>query len=296
MKMYFDPTRSRCNVLSMILSAPALHKAHSNCTHLSELIDRLKAMINRLRQQLRKLLVVEDLQRAARWNLAHCAGMKAMVMVAVAALHENRRVRETFCIHLSAHVVQMHAFSNVPTSVLDCAVAVHVRQLAQTEPVRVVGRIREAINDNGRGVAVKHLTDTTIQLIVCNTGPVWRFLVAHWCNLAHLSVHSIVLVTIYSVIRGTVGRGWCLWKGSVGACSSVIMWTLWIWVYRAWAGNRRHGTLGAHMRGNWTLRSAHVRRIESSGWVTDVVWHIRLDYLVDRQQGVARSELRVPWH
>lgn len=90
--MNFDPARRARHVLPMVLRAPALHKAHPDRAHLRQLVHRLEPVIDRLRQQLRKLLIIEDLQRATGRDLAHCARMEAVVVVAVAALHKDGRI------------------------------------------------------------------------------------------------------------------------------------------------------------------------------------------------------------
>lgn len=48
-----------------VLRAPAFDKAHTDGAHSGELIDGLKALIDRLSQKRSKLLVVEDLQVTA---------------------------------------------------------------------------------------------------------------------------------------------------------------------------------------------------------------------------------------
>ena len=53
--LIFEPTRVDLT----------FHKAHTNGAHLSEFKDGFKSVVDRLREQLRKLLVVEDLERAA---------------------------------------------------------------------------------------------------------------------------------------------------------------------------------------------------------------------------------------
>lgn len=45
-----------------VFGAPTLDEAHAYCAHARQLIDRLEALVDRLSQQRRKLLVVEDLQ------------------------------------------------------------------------------------------------------------------------------------------------------------------------------------------------------------------------------------------
>lgn len=48
-----------------VLGPPAFDEAHANGAHSGELIDGLEALIDRLSQECRKLLVVKDLQVAA---------------------------------------------------------------------------------------------------------------------------------------------------------------------------------------------------------------------------------------
>ena len=64
-------------------------------------------MSDRLRQKLGELLVVENLEGAAGRDFADCCRMKSVVVVAVAGLDENGRIREAFGVHLSANVIQM---------------------------------------------------------------------------------------------------------------------------------------------------------------------------------------------
>lgn len=105
--------------------------------------------------------------------------MKAVMVIAVAALDEDRRVRQTLRVDLPANVVQMHAFTYVTPRVLYCRVPIHVAELAQAEPVAVVRGIREAVHDDGVGVTVENLTDSTVEFVVRNRGPIQRLLVGH---------------------------------------------------------------------------------------------------------------------
>lgn len=52
---------------SPVLCSPAFHKAHSDSAHPGELVNSLKALIDRLRQECSELLVVENLEVTA-WN------------------------------------------------------------------------------------------------------------------------------------------------------------------------------------------------------------------------------------
>lgn len=103
--MHLDPAGCTCHVLSMILSAPAFDETQPNHAHLGELKNGLVAVRQRLVEQLRKLLIVEDLQAAARWNLADGSRMEVMVVVTGTTLHEDAAVTETLHVHLASHIV-----------------------------------------------------------------------------------------------------------------------------------------------------------------------------------------------
>lgn len=49
MQMDFHPTRGRCDILTMILCSPTLHKRHPNGAHFRQFKDRLESVIDRLR-------------------------------------------------------------------------------------------------------------------------------------------------------------------------------------------------------------------------------------------------------
>ena len=87
-----------------------LDKTESYSAHLSQLIHRLKAMIHRLAQQLRKLLVVEYLQTAAGRDFADGGRVEVVVVVALATLYEDAAVTETLGEYLAANVVQVNTF------------------------------------------------------------------------------------------------------------------------------------------------------------------------------------------
>lgn len=65
-------------------------------------------MVDRLSEQLSKLLIVEDLEAAAAGDLADGSGMEAMVVVAIPALHENAGVTQTLGVHLSSNIIQVN--------------------------------------------------------------------------------------------------------------------------------------------------------------------------------------------
>lgn len=92
MEVDLDPARSRGHILTMIFGPPTFDKGHAYRTHLCQLIDSFETMIDALRQQLRELPVIEDLQRAIRRYLTHRRRVEAVVVIAVSTLDENRRV------------------------------------------------------------------------------------------------------------------------------------------------------------------------------------------------------------
>jgi len=146
MQVHLYPTGGGRNVLSVILGPPPLHERHPNGAHLSKFIDRLKPMVHRLCQERRKFLVIEDLQAATWWNFAYCGRVEPMVIVAVSGLDKNSRIGQAFCVHFSTYVIQVNTFSDVPPSVFNGGVPVHIGQLAQTEPVVVLVRwVREPV-------------------------------------------------------------------------------------------------------------------------------------------------------
>lgn len=138
MQMDLNPTRCAGHILAVVLCSPALkhmkmhdlsscclilyvliekvcvflcpgylNEAHADGTHLGELVDGLEPMVDRLSQQLCKLLVVENLQAAATGDLTHSCRVEAVVVVTVTALDEDTAVTQTFRIHLPANIIQM---------------------------------------------------------------------------------------------------------------------------------------------------------------------------------------------
>ena len=62
--------------------------------HLGELVDRLVAVVDVLPEEVGELLEAKDLERAVGRDLADGRGQEAVDVVAVARLHEDRRVRQ----------------------------------------------------------------------------------------------------------------------------------------------------------------------------------------------------------
>lgn len=123
-------------------------------------------MINTLREQLCELLVIENLERASWRNFAHRARMEAVMVVAVARLNEDGRIRQAFSVNLAADVVQMDTLADVSPRVLYRRVAVHVGQLTETKPVGVVARVCKTVHDDRVRLTVEHLADSAVELVV----------------------------------------------------------------------------------------------------------------------------------
>ena len=86
MKVNLNPARGGCDILSVILCPPPLHKTHPKenlChtsadkfveipdgAHLGQFVHGLEAVVDGLREEGGKLLVVEDLETAAWRDLA----------------------------------------------------------------------------------------------------------------------------------------------------------------------------------------------------------------------------------
>ncbi len=117
--MDLDPARGTRNVLTMILSAPALHKAHSNGAHLGEFVDGLEPLVDGLGQELSKLLIVENLQTASGRNLADGRWVEPVGVVTLPTLDKDGPVTQALCKDLSSNVEQVHPFADVATNVLD---------------------------------------------------------------------------------------------------------------------------------------------------------------------------------
>jgi len=101
----FNPARSTGHVLTMIFGAPAFDKRHSDCAHFGEFIDGFETMINRLRKQLSKFLIVENFERAAGRDFAYGRRVESVVVIAITRLDEYGRVRQTFSVHFSSNII-----------------------------------------------------------------------------------------------------------------------------------------------------------------------------------------------
>ena len=103
-----NPARRAGHILTVVLRTPALYKTHAYRTHLGQLIHSLEPMVDRMTEQGSKLLVVEDLEGAAWWDLAHGGGVKAVVVVAVATLDEDAVVAQALRIYFPTNIIQMY--------------------------------------------------------------------------------------------------------------------------------------------------------------------------------------------
>lgn len=112
-----------------------------------------------------------------------------MMVIAVAALNEYGRIGSVFGVDFTANVDQMDTFADVSSCLFDCAVTVDVAELTKAETASVVARVGKSIDGHFVRVALKYLTDSTIEFVVSDRCPVWRFLIAYGCSLAHLGVH-----------------------------------------------------------------------------------------------------------
>lgn len=105
--MYLNPTRSAGHILSVVLRSPALHKTHTNGAHFGQLIHCLKAVVYRLAEKGSELLVVEDLETTAWWNLTNCGRVEAVMIITISALNKYAGITQTFSIHLTSHIIQV---------------------------------------------------------------------------------------------------------------------------------------------------------------------------------------------
>lgn len=113
--MDFNPAWSTGDILAMIFSPPAFHEAETNCAHLGQFKDGFVSMTHRLAEQLCKFLVVEDLQTASGWDLAHGCRMKSMVAIAVTTLNKYAAFAKTFSKHFATNIVEMQSYKKQST-------------------------------------------------------------------------------------------------------------------------------------------------------------------------------------
>lgn len=165
--MYLYPARGGGYILAMVFSPPPLHEGHPDGAHLREFVDGFEPEVDGLGEEGGELLVVEDLEGAARGDFAYGGGVEAVVVVAVAGLHEDSRVTEAFSVDFAADIVEVDALADVSTGVLNGRVSVDVGKLTKTESVVVlVGGVSEPVNDDRMIVGVVDFAHSAVEFIV----------------------------------------------------------------------------------------------------------------------------------
>jgi len=173
MQVHLDPARGGEDVLPSVLHPPALDEGHADGAHPGEGVHRLEALVDPLSEQGGKLLVVEDLEVAARGDLADGGRVPPILLVAVRRLDEDCRVGEAFGEHLPPDVVQSHTLADVLPRLLDNIVPVDVGEDAEAEPF-ATARIGEAVDSDVVLRRVEVLTDARVHLVVGDAAPVGR--------------------------------------------------------------------------------------------------------------------------
>lgn len=181
--MDLDPARSGGDILSMVFGAPPFDETHAYSAMFGELVHSLVPMVHALREELCKLLIVEDFQRALRRNLTYSGRVEAVVKVTVPRLDEHGRVAEALGKHFATDVVEVDTLADVATRVLYGRVSVHVGHPTQAEAVRRGVGVGEAVYDEACAGRLEGLTDTDVELVVGDGAPVLWFVV---CNRSHI--------------------------------------------------------------------------------------------------------------
>lgn len=127
-QVQFDPTRRRRDRLAAVLGAPAFHEAHSDRAHPRELVNSLKALVDRLREQGGEFLIVEYLQIATWGDFADSSRMPAIALVAIWGLNENGRIAQAFGKDFAADVIEPDSLADVTSRLFNDWIAVNVRQ------------------------------------------------------------------------------------------------------------------------------------------------------------------------
>ena len=72
--------------------------------------ERITEEVMTMDYYLREFLIVEYLERASWRDFADGRRVETVVVIAIARLDKDGRIRETLCVHLSPDVVEMHAW------------------------------------------------------------------------------------------------------------------------------------------------------------------------------------------
>lgn len=167
----------------MVLSAPSFDEAHPYRTMFGELVHSFVAVIDALRKQLSEFLIVEYLERTLGRDLTHGGRMESVMEVTVPTLNEHGGVTEALCEHLAANVVEVHAFADVSSRVLDGGVAVHVGHATETKAVRGGVGVGEAVDDEAGSRGLEGFSYADVQFVVGDGAPVLRFMVGDRCHV-----------------------------------------------------------------------------------------------------------------
>jgi len=179
-KLY--PAGCRGDRLSTVLGAPPLDKRHADCAHPREAVDRLKSLVDWLREERSKLLVIENFQVTPRRNLAHSGGVPAVALVAVGRLHKYGWLWLALCKHLPSNIVKTHTLSYVAPRLFHHCVPVDVGEQSQAKPVPLAG-VREPVDSYARLGRVERLPHPGVELVIRNGAPKGRLAVHHRLGL-----------------------------------------------------------------------------------------------------------------
>ena len=156
----------------MVLRAPSLDKRHPDGAHLGQLVHGLEPVVDGLGEQGGKLLVVEDLEVAARGDLADGGRVPAVLLIAVGRLDKDGRVREAFREHFSTDVEEPHTLADVLPRLLHNSVSVDVGEDAKAEPFATAG-VGETVDSDVVLGRVEVLPHASIHLVIGDAAPVW---------------------------------------------------------------------------------------------------------------------------
>jgi len=144
-------------------------------------------MVDGLRQELSKLLIVEYLQIATGGYFADGGWMPVEVLIAVWTLNKDGTVTEAFGEHLTSDVVQPDTPTDVSSCQLHLLCSVDVGKQSETESV-TARRVSEAVDDEGWLWGVERFSDPCVQLVVRHTAPIVRLQVLDWLHVVHVIV------------------------------------------------------------------------------------------------------------
>lgn len=268
--------------------------------HLGQLVNGLEAVVDALREEIGKELIVEDLQGTGRRDFDDGAQMEAALVVAVPGLDEDRRVRIALGKEGPTDVVELDALADVAPGVLDGRVPVDVRQLAKAEAGGAVPRVGETVDDDRGRVAVEDLADSGVELVVGDGSPVTALLVryrSHVRMVVHVHGHHGVgrgrVPVLGAVLGGRVRRGRSLGQAGVGPSEGIVVVAAG-GIYGAGDG----GAVGGNGRAVAGLHGAgsHAAVVEVVRVVGHVLGHRGLAVLGEAHARPSRGKFGVPGH